>query len=188
MKYKLKESNKKIDLLNNQLWEEKNKNSILSKEISDLKNKMEESNKKINLLDNQLTDEEKKNSNYKNIIEELNSKFNEQNNNHKEINKLYKKIVDLDKKLKRYPFVLEENEKLISIIISSISEEINYPMICKNTFTINDLEKELYKEYPEISETENYFMCKGNIINRLRTFESNHIKNGDLLMLMQKKI
>ena len=186
MNNKLKESNKKIDLLNNQLSEEKNKNNILSKESSYIKNKMKESNKKINLLDNQLTDEEKKNSDYKNIIEELNSKINEQNKNQKEINKLYKKIVDLDEKLKRYPFILEENEKLISVIISSINQRINYSMICKNTFTINDLEKELYKEYPEISETDNYFMCKGNIINRLKTFESNHIENGDLLILMQK--
>ena len=144
---------------------------------------MEEYNKKIiNLLNNQLTDE--KNNN--NILHEINSKINVQNNNKNEINKLYKKLNDLDDKLKRYPFILEENEKLISVIISSINQRINYSMICKNTFTINDLEKELYKEYPEISETENYFMCKGNIINRFKTFESNHIKNGDLLILMQK--
>ena len=60
-------------------------------------------------------------------------------------------------------------------------------MICKNTFIINDLEKELYKEYPEISETENYFMCKGNIINKFKTLESNHIKDGDVLILNQKE-
>jgi len=61
-------------------------------------------------------------------------------------------------------------------------------MICKNTFTIKDLEKEFYKEYPEISETENYFMYKGKIVDRFKTFESNHIKNGDILILNQKKI
>ena len=145
---------------------------------------MEEYNKKIiNLLNNQLTDE--KNNN--NILHEINSKINVQNNNKNEINKLYKKINDLDEKFKRYPFILEENEKLISIIISSINQRINYSIICKNTFTINDLEKELYKEYPEISETENYFMCKGNIINRLKIFESYNIKNGDILVLNQKE-
>ena len=184
----------KIDLLNNQLMNEKNKNSTYSKEILDLNNKLKESNKKIDLLNNQLTDEKHKNnilltdnSNFKNIIEELNSKINEQNNNSNEIIKLYKKIDDLNEKLKRYPFILEENEKLISIIISSINQKINYSLICKNTFTINDLEKELYKKYHEISETENYFICKGNIINRFKTFESCHIKNGDVLILKQKK-
>ena len=53
-------------------------------------------------------------------------------------------------------------------------------MICKNTFTINDLEKELYKKYPEISETENDFMFNEKIISRLKTFESNNIKDGDV--------
>ena len=191
----------KIESLNNELTklsEEKNKNNILSKEILDLNNKMEESNKKINILNNQLIDEKNKNnilltdnSNYKNKVEELNSKINKQNNNQKiipdDIIKLYKKIDDLNEKLKRFPFILEENEKLISIVISSINRRINFSMICKNTFTINDLEKELYKEYPEISETENYFMCKGNIINKFKTFESNHIKDGDILILNQKE-
>ena len=65
---KMEESNKKINILNNQLIDEKNKNNIL---LSD-------------------------NSNYKNKVEELNSKINKQNNNQKiipdDIIKLYKKI------------------------------------------------------------------------------------------------
>ena len=104
-----------------------------------------------------------------------------------EIIKLYKKIDDLNEKFKRYPFILEENEKLISIIISSEKLKINYSMICKNTFTINDLEKELYKKYPEISETENDFMFNEKIISSLKTFESYNIKDGDVLILNQKE-
>ena len=104
-----------------------------------------------------------------------------------EIIKLYKKIDDINEKFKRYPFILEENEKLISIIISSINQKINFSMICKNTFTINDLEKELYKKFPEISETENDFIYKGNIINRFITFENSNIKDGDVLILNQKE-
>ena len=179
----MKEFNKKIDLLNNQLIDEKKKNSILSKEIYDLNNKLKESNIKIDLLNNQFIDEKSKNK--------LISKINEKNNNEiiqDEIYKLYKKIKDLNEKIKRYPFILKENEKLISIIISSINKKINYSMICKNTFTINDLEKEIYKEYPEISGTENIFMFNGKIINREETFESNNIKNGDTLILNQKEV
>jgi len=103
-----------------------------------------------------------------------------------EIIKLFKKIDDLNTKLKRYPFILENNEKLISVLITSTNQKINCSMICKNTFTMNDLEKELYREYPEISETENYFICKGNIINRFKTFESSNIKDGDILIMNQK--
>ena len=111
-----------MDLFN-QITNEKSKNSILSKDILDLNNKLKESNKKIDLLNKQLTDEKNKNSilltdnlNFKNKFEELNSKINEQNNNQNEIIKLYKKIDDLNEKFKRYPFILEKNEKLISII------------------------------------------------------------------------
>ena len=59
-------------------------------------------------------------------------------------------------------------------------------MICKNTNTIHDLEKELYKEYPNYSTSDNFFLCKGKIINRFQSFESNGIKNGDVILLNQK--
>ena len=59
-------------------------------------------------------------------------------------------------------------------------------MICKNTDTIHDLEKELYKEYPNYSTSDNFFLSKGKIINRFQSFESNGIKNGDVILLNQK--
>ena len=96
---------------------------------------------------------------------------------------MYKEIYDLNEKLKRYPFILEENEKLMSIIFTSVDQTLNYSLVCKNTDTINKLEAELYKEFPKFSESENYFICKGNIINKFKTFESNKIKNGDLIIL-----
>ena len=99
--------------------------------------------------------------------------------------KLYKALYDLNEKLKRYPCILEENEKLISIIFTSVDQKIHYSLVCKNTDTINKLEAELYKEYPEFSEADNYFMCKGNILNKFKTFEINKIKNGDVIILNQ---
>ena len=114
-------------------------------------------------------------------------------NDSNKINKLNERIVnlnnqneELNKKLKRFPFVLEENEQLMTIIISSLDHSFQYPMICKNTSTINDLEKELYKQYPELSYKENYFLCKGKLINKFETFESNNIQNGDILIINQK--
>ena len=93
-------------------------------------------------------------------------------------------INDLNEKLKRFPFILEKNEKLMSIIFSSVDQKINYSVVCKNTDNIHKIEEELYKEYPNLLENKYYiFLCKGKIINRYQTFESNHIKNGDTIIM-----
>jgi len=46
--------------------------------------------------------------------------------------------------LKKFPFKLNEEEKLISIIITTFDEDINYSMICKNTDLFYNIEKEFY--------------------------------------------
>ena len=124
-------------------------------------------------------------NNYNNIQNNI------QNNNetielYKQINELNKQINELNKKLKRYPINLEENEKLMSVIFTSVDQKAHYSIICKNTDTINKLEAELYNEYPEYSETENYFLCNGQVINKFKTFEVNHIKNGDIIVLNKR--
>ena len=94
-------------------------------------------------------------------------------------------IKDLNEKIKRYPFILEKNEKIISIIFSSVDQNVNYSLICKNTDTINRLEEKLCEEFPNLSERENYFLCKGKLLNKFHSFEKNHIKNGDIIVLNQ---
>ena len=93
--------------------------------------------------------------------------------------------MDLKEQIKRYPFILEKNEKIMSIIFSSVDQNVNYSMVCKNTDTIHKLEERLYKEYPNLSERENYFLCKGKLINKFQTFEKNNIKDGDIIILNQ---
>ena len=102
-----------------------------------------------------------------------------------EIKDLKKNINELKETIKRYPFILAKNENLIAIIFYSMDQKVHYPMICKNTDTINKLEDKLYKEYPELSERENYFLCKGTVLNKFTSFEKNKIKNGDIIILNQ---
>ena len=111
---------------------------------------------------------------------------NSSSNNSNEIIQLYKKIDNLNEILKRYPIILEENEKLISIIFASSDQTMHYSMICKNTDTLSDLEKKLYKEFPNFIESDNIFLCKGTVINKYKTFESYNIKNGDILVLNKR--
>ena len=96
---------------------------------------------------------------------------------------LNKKINNLNETLKRYPVILEENEKLISIIFASSDQTMHYSMICKNTDTISGLEQKLYSEYPKFIDSNNIFLCNGNAINRNRSFESYKIKNGDTIIV-----
>ena len=179
-----KELEANVSILNKQLSEAKKKISDLSKENSKLKQIIDG----LNLTKN---NQKKENSELKQKIKELNLKINNKTipnnpNIHIKINDLYEKIEDLQEKLKRFPFILEKNEKLMSIIFSSVDQKIHYSIVCKNTDNINKLEGELYKEYPQFSETDNYFMCKGKLLNKFHTFESNNIKNGDVIIVNQR--
>ena len=157
-------------------------NTNLTNQINELKNKLfQEQNNTIN-LNNIINNLKYQLNNLKNNYNNIQN--NNQNNN--ETIELYKQINELNKKLKRYPINLEENEKLMSVIFTSVDQKAHYSIICKNTDTINKLEAELYNEYPEYSETENYFLCKGQVINKFKTFEVNHIKNGDTIVLNKR--
>ena len=157
--------------MQNLLSLEQNKNSVLSKENANLK-------QQISQLQFQLTSQ----NNFQNMNNIQNNSFD------KFINLINEKeniIKDLKEKIKRYPFVLEKNEKIMSIIFSSVNQKVNYSMVCKNTDTIHKLEEKLYEEYPNLSESENYFLCKGKVLNKFQSFEKNHIKNGDIILLNQ---
>ena len=178
--------------------EEKNKYNLLEKENFNLKNQIQQLKSQYNSQNNNQNYLMNENMNLKYQIQQLNNKINFQNNNNNQIisnnsntylemNNLYKQINELNEKLKRYPFVLENGERIMSVIFSSVDQKIHYSIVCKNTDMINKLEFELYKEYPQFSETENYFMYKGKVINKFHTFASNNIKNGDVIVVNQRK-
>ena len=169
LKIELKNEKDKNNFLLIQIEKEKNLSNDLSNEIKKYKLMTDNLNKKIDELQ----------------VKIQKQSINNQNNSNKII-ELYKEIHDLNEKLKRYPFILQKGERLISVIFSSVDQQAHYWMICKNTDTIHDLEKNLYKEYPHYSCTENFFLFKGKIINRFQSFESNGINNGDVIVLNQK--
>ena len=197
---KLESENKDLqDELNNEKLKYNNllsQNSQLQKENTNLKNKIKSFEKINNDLvneNNQLKQQIIKSNNQ--LISLTNNLQNSNilSNNQYNINdysfvKLIKDkediINDLNEKLKRFPFILEKNEKLMSVIFSSMNQKINYSIVCKNTDNIHNLEGILYKEYPNLFERQNYFyLCKGKLINKFQTLESNQIKNGDTIIL-----
>ena len=157
------ELKQRIKKLEEELDKEKNKNKMLEQNIINLKKELKKEK------DKDLT---------KNInINKLNQIIVEKEN----------KINTLEKKLSRFPFELNEREKLISVIFISLDQNLYYSIICKNTDRFDTIEKKLYDVYSEYSETENYFTVNGNEINKLKTLEDNKIKNNDLIILNQIK-
>jgi len=104
------------------------------------------------------------------------------------IKQLYKDIEELKNKLSLYPFELSKGEKLISVIFSSLDENILYSIICKNTEKFSELEEKLYNDYPEYSKFDNYFMSNGNRVNKMKTLDENKIKNRNVIFIIKNKI
>ena len=159
-KYKI-ESEKKIKELEDKLNKEKNKNESLEQKIKKLV-----SEKKINDNKNNKDNPDSKES-LINLILEKDRELNE-----------------LKKKLSRYPFELNEGEKMMTVNFLSGNQKIqNYSLICKNSDSFNVLEKKLYENFKEFYESENYFTVNGNKIHKLKSLDENKIKNNDVIIL-----
>ena len=178
-----------IERLKRELKEEKDKNKKLENIINELKSKDNNDIQKLKKeIQAYIEKIEKLSSENKNLKDKI--KGQGVQNNTDEIVRLYKKIENLNEKidelnakLKRYPFILEEGEKIMSIIFTSVNQNLNYSMICKNTDNINKLETQLYKEYPKLAETKYYFICNGTVVSRFETLGELKIKSGDLIVL-----
>ena len=164
--------NEEIKQIKNDLLAEKNQNKILNEKIKNLE-------KKIN------KEKEKKYENQEKLINDSYYKdkiildLNEQIRNRDKI------IEELNEIKSKFPFELSKDENILCLIIISIDQKIHFPIICKNTNRMIDLEKLLYDEYPEYKESENFFMINGIKINKYKTLEENHIKNRDIITLKE---
>ena len=154
---------KLINKLENELNEEKKKTKELETKIISLETELKKY--KDNIINDLKKNEESKESLYEKIIEKDN------------------KIKELNTILSRYDIVLNEGEKLLSIIFISSDQKIHHSIICKNTDKFNKVENALYDAYPEFAESENYFTFNGKKINKCKTLDENKINNNDIIML-----
>ena len=174
-----KEKNKNLEnIINNLRSKNNNETENLKKEIKSYKEKIEK-------MKNDFQKLSLENNNLKNKMKSPSTQ-----NNQDEIVRLLKKnevlnekIDELNEKLKRYPFNLEEGEKIMSIIFTSVDQKLNYSMICKNTDTINKLEEKLYEEYPKLEGANYYFICNGTVLKKFEKLEKLKIKSGDIIVL-----
>ena len=178
-----------IERLKRELKEEKEKNKNLENIINELRTKNKNDTQKLkNEIKSYVEKIEKLSMENNNLKDKM--KGQGVQNNTDEIVRLYKKIEglnekidDLNAKLKRYPFILEEGEKIMSIIFTSVDQKLNYSMICKNTDTISQLELKLYEEYPKLEGSKYYFICNGTVLKKFEKLEKLKIKSGDIIVL-----
>ena len=100
---------------------------------------------------------------------------------------MLKELKEKSKELKEIksiiPFNLEPGEKLMCVVIVTEDQQLQFPVICKNTDIFTRLEQIIYDAHPEYSETENFFLLGGNKINKYKSLDYNKIKNNDIISM-----
>ena len=144
-------------------------------EIQALKIELSKYKNRDNLMENNINN----NINNKplNIIEVTKAKFE------KEISEKNKEINDLKNKLSNINLNLENKENLISIIISTVDEKVNFSVICKRTDKFKKIEEQFYIEYPEYKDKNNKFKLNGVKINSDKSLYENNIKMNSNIIL-----
>ena len=73
-------------------------------------------------------------------------------------------------------------------MICSLDENLNFPIICKNTDNLNRIKELLSNKYPEYRKAKNDFYFNGKLINEKINLEENNIKDGDRILIVEKII
>ena len=74
-------------------------------------------------------------------------------------------------------------ENVIAIIFSSIDQTIHFAAVCYRSDPFSKVEKELYKEYPELKNKKFCFLFGGGTINRDGTLEENKIESNSNIII-----
>ena len=80
-------------------------------------------------------------------------------------------------------FNIEKGEKLISIIISTFDQNVNYSIICKNTDKFKKIEEQFYSEFPEYRDNKKTFTLNGEKIYSDKSIDENKIKMNSNIIL-----
>jgi len=174
----VKDNNEKINnnLKDNKNDNEKQDNILIKKQNEIYKNKINELENKIQNLELIIKEKD-------NIINEYNQ-IKEFKNMSDDNNNYINRIKELETEIEKYKnYCLLPGEKLITINFISIDQTINFNTFAKKTDNFAKLEASLYENYPQLKETENYFLVNGKKVNKHKTLDENKINDNDILTL-----
>ena len=94
-----------------------------------------------------------------------------------------------DQRMKKLKDQLENvnTSNIKAIVFISIDGNLRYPMTCRGDQTFAEIENQLYQQFPEFKETENFFTCNGIVIQRYKTIDENKIINGAIIVLCKNE-
>ena len=114
-----------------------------------------------------------------------NKNINVINNNSNELRVLYAKLEEKEKKIEllnnqligsiKYDDI-KPDDKIIAINFTSGDSKINFPIICKSSTIFAEVERTLYKKYPDFGENDGddiLFLGNGSKIKRIKTMAEN---------------
>jgi len=137
-------------------------------------NVLKNENKKLSIKNNNLDIEKN------NINEKLNTIMLESN---EKINQKEKIIKQYELKISQFPFKFSPGEKIISVIFTTIDQNIIFSFICKNTDIFKFIENKFYEKYSEYKGLDNNFISNGRKIDKNKNLDENKIKNNDIITI-----
>ena len=152
-----------INILNNKLIQEKNKNQTLINENNNLKSKINNLNNKINKLNDKIK-----------LLENNLSIKNMEIQNYKSKNNI---------NIKNEITSILPGEKIIAVnfVSMGINDIGHYNLVCKDSDLFVRLEERLYEDFPQFKEYETYFEVKTKRIKRFKTLKDNNIQSNDVI-------
>ena len=199
----IKQNNKDSKINQNIIIEKEGKNFIQKEKKQIEKKKQLYNDEKGNILENIIIDEDEiilkdqrvillmkeqeeilrkmKNQRYSEIEnEDLNFVLKKKED---ELNKLKKEFSKYNKQ-----GILDKNEKIISVVFSSMELGFEYSLVCKNTDLLYVVfETELKKEKDGLDYYNDYiFNANDEILKAELSMENNGIRDGDIIYIIQK--
>ena len=112
------------------------------------------------------------NNKYLKKIKELENNIIQKNN---ELNQLKVKLLNNN--------IIQNKDKSVSFISSD--QSIFFSIPCSGNSTFAEVEELLYREYPDLRETNNIFIANGKQILRFKTINENNAGTGRPVMLIK---
>ena len=200
------ESNTFLDFIDGESIKTKPEVKNLKEEIKtkpEVKNLKEEIN---NFISKGLNELEIKIFDLENYIKDLKKTINEMKENMKnELEKLRNELTNTSYNIIKEKFQIYEKkmklninelelkipspkEQLISIIFTSLDENIYYSIICKKTDSFSKIESLFYEKYPQYKKYKRIFIVNGNTVDVSRNVEENNIKNSDVILVKKQTL
>ena len=153
----------------------KEKSSFSNKELYGAKKLLEKQKEKIQILENQLKMAFDDNSKIK---EDFNNKIYQKE---EEIKQLKLKIENIS------PKEVIPIKDMVCVHFTSVDQTVNFAIPCSKKDIFAKIEEQLYQEYQNLRDKNNYFLVDGKKVLRFKTIEENKISSGKPVTLINNE-